>query len=56
MVLLALEGLSVREALDQVRYDLRWKLALSLDLENRGFDLSVIAYWRVRLQKSRSSN
>ena len=52
MVLQALEGLSDREALDQVRYNLRWKLALGLDLEDKGFDPSVLTYWRNRIKNS----
>jgi len=52
MVLQTLEGLSDREALDQVRYNLRWKLALGLDLEDRGFDPSVLTYWRNRIKNS----
>ena len=56
MVLQTLEGLSDREALDQVRYNLRWKLALGLDLENRGFDPSVLTYWRNRIKNSNTPN
>jgi len=46
----ALEGLSDREALDQVRYNLRFKLALGLDLEDTGFDPTVLTYWRSHLK------
>jgi hypothetical protein len=52
LVLQALEGLSDREALDQVRYNPRWKLALGLDLEDEGFDPSVLTYWRNRIKNS----
>ena len=52
LVLQALEGLSDREALDQVRYNLRWKLALGLDLEDTGFDPTVLTYWRNRIKNS----
>ncbi|WP_072792572.1 IS1182 family transposase [Ferrithrix thermotolerans] len=37
-----MEGLSDREAVHQVRYKLRFNLALGLDLEDRGFDPSVL--------------
>jgi IS5 family transposase len=56
MVLQTLEGLSDREALEQVRYNLRWKLALGLDLEDRGFDPSVLTYWRNRIKNSNTPN
>ena len=56
MVLQTLEGLSDREALDQVRYNLRWKLALGLDLEDRVFDPSVLTYWRNRIKNSNTPN
>ena len=56
MVLQTLEGLSDREALEQVRYNLRWTLALGLDLEDRGFDPSVLTYWRNRIENSNTPN
>lgn len=52
MVLQTLEGLSDREALDQVRYNLRWKLALGLDLDDPGFHPTVLTYWRNRIKRS----
>jgi hypothetical protein len=36
--------------LDQVRYNLRFKLALGLDLEDTGFDPTVLTYWRSHLK------
>jgi hypothetical protein len=52
MVLQVLEGLSDTEATEQVRYNLRWKLALGLDLEDPGFHPTVLTYWRRRIATS----
>src|SRR3954468_14519225 len=43
------EGLSDRQAADQVRSRLDWKYALSLELEDGGFDFSVLSEFRARL-------
>ncbi|ACU54756.1 transposase IS4 family protein [Acidimicrobium ferrooxidans DSM 10331] len=52
MVLQVLEGLSDTEATEQVRYNLRWKYALGLDLEDPGFHPTVLTYWRRRIATS----
>jgi hypothetical protein len=43
------EGLTDRQAADQVRGRLDWKYALGLDLSDPGFDASVLTEFRVRL-------
>src|SRR5438477_8745002 len=43
------EGLSDRQAADAVRGHLDWKYALSLELEDSGFDFSVLSEFRARL-------
>lgn len=43
------EGLSDREAAHAVRARLDWKYALGLELEDRGFDFSVLSEFRARL-------
>src|SRR5215831_9434769 len=48
-VLQFIEGLSDRQAADAVRSRLDWKYALSLELEDSGFDFSVLSEFRSRL-------
>ena len=43
------EGLSDRQAAHAVRARLDWKYALGLELEDRGFDFSVLSEFRSRL-------
>jgi len=43
------EGLSDRQAADAVRTHLDWKYALGLELEDDGFDFSVLCEFRARL-------
>src|SRR5947209_20628441 len=45
------EGLSDRQATEAVRSRLDWKYALSLELEDCGFDFSVLSEFRTRLVK-----
>src|SRR5882724_9430189 len=45
------EGLSDRQAADAVRSRIDWKYALSLDLEDAGFDSSLLCEFRTRLLK-----
>ena len=52
MVLQALEGLSDRDAARALRDRISWKVACGLALDDAGFDYSVLAYWRARLNKS----
>lgn len=46
-----LEGLSDRQAADAVRSRLDWKYALGLELEDAGFDFSVLSEFRTRLSE-----
>ena len=48
-VLQFLEGLSDRQAADNVRRCIDWKYALALPLEDPGFDASVLSEFRTRL-------
>jgi hypothetical protein len=52
MALQVLHDYSDRETAEAVRFDLRWKLAAGLALEDPGFDPSSLVYWRRRLAKS----
>lgn len=46
------EGLSDRQAAQAVRARIDWKYALSLELENAGFDYSILSEFRSRLIKN----
>ena len=48
-VLQALEGLTDRQAAEYVRMRIDWKYALSLPLDDEGFDASVLTEFRERL-------
>lgn len=52
MTLQVLHDFSDRETAEAVRFDLRWKLAAGLALEDGGFDPSTLVYWRRRLARS----
>ena len=52
LVLQALQGLSDREAVEALTFDLRWKAACGLALTDRAFDPSTLTYWRRRLAAS----
>ena len=52
MVLQALEGLSDRDAIRQLRTRIDWKVACGLALDDGGFDFTVLTYWRTRLRNS----
>ncbi len=49
LIFQALENLSDREAAEAVRARMDWKYALHLDLEDTGFDYSVLSEFRNRL-------
>ena len=49
IVLQALENLSDRQAAEMVRARLDWKYALSLPLDDAGFDASILTDFRQRL-------
>jgi IS5 family transposase len=52
MVLQALEGLSDRDACQQLACNIAWKVACGLALTDPGFHPSVLALWRARLRAS----
>jgi len=52
MVLQALEGLSDREAIRQLRTRIDWKVACGLALDHPGFEFTILTYWRTRLRGS----
>ncbi len=50
-ILQALENLSDRQAAEMVRARLDWKYALSLPLDDEGFDASILVDFRQRLRE-----
>jgi hypothetical protein len=52
LVLQTLHGLSDSEAVEAVRFDLRWKAACGLAVTAQGFHPTVLTYWRRRLAAS----
>jgi hypothetical protein len=52
LVLQALQGLSDREAVEALSFDLRWKAACGWPLGAAGFHPTVLTYWRRRLAAS----
>lgn len=53
LVLQALQGLSDREAVEALTFDLRWKAACGLAVTDTAFDPSTLTYWRRRLAASK---
>lgn len=54
MVLQSLEGLSDREALDQLRVNIAWKVAAGRPLDDPGFHPTVLTLWRNKLRASQT--
>jgi hypothetical protein len=52
MTLQTLHDYSDRETAEEVRCDLRWKVACGLALDDAGFHPTTLVYWRRRLAKS----
>ena len=52
IVLQALNGLSDREAVEALTFDLRWKAACGYPVDKKGFDASSLTVWRARLAAS----
>ena len=52
LTLQALHGFSDRETAEAVRFDVRWKAAVGMALDDLGFDPSTLVYWRRRLAAS----
>jgi IS5 family transposase len=52
MTLQTLHDYSDRETAEAVKFDVRWKVACGLALDDPGFDPSTLVYWRRRIAKS----
>jgi len=52
MTLQALHDYSDRETAEAVKFDVRWKAAIGMALDDPGFDPSTLVYWRRRIAKS----
>jgi Transposase DDE domain/Transposase domain (DUF772) len=52
IVLQALHGLTDREAVEAVTFDLRWKAACGYPIDAAGFHPTTLVYWRQRLADS----
>ena len=52
IVLQSLHGLSDREAVEALTFDLRWKAACGYPVDAKGFDASSLTVWRARLAAS----
>jgi hypothetical protein len=52
LVLQTLHGLSDREAVEALTFDLRWKAACGLAVTDAGFHPTTLTYWRRRLSAS----
>ena len=49
---MTLHDFSDRETAEAVKFDVRWKVACGLALDDAGFDPSTLVYWRRRIAKS----
>src|SRR6476620_6422994 len=56
ITLQALHGLSEFEAVQELRFELRWKAACGLGLKDMACDPSLLAYFRRRLARSARPN
>jgi hypothetical protein len=52
LALQTLHDFSDRETAEAVRFDVRWKAAVGMSLDDAGFDPSSLVYWRNRIAKS----
>ena len=52
LALQTLHDFSDRETAEAVRFDVRWKVAIGLALDDAGFDPSSLVYWRRRIARS----
>jgi hypothetical protein len=52
LALQSLHDYSDRETAEAVRFDVRWKVACGLAVDDEGFDPSSLVYWRKRIAKS----
>ena len=53
LALQALHDYSDRETAEAVRFDVRWKVACGLAVDDAGFDPSSLVYWRNRIARSK---
>jgi Transposase domain (DUF772)/Transposase DDE domain len=53
MTLQVLHDFSDRETAEAVRFDVRWKVAIGVSLDDAGFDPSSLVYWRNRIARSK---
>ena len=53
LALQALHDYSDRETAEAVRFDVRWKVACGLAVDDEGFDPSSLVYWRQRIARSK---
>jgi len=51
MTLQVLHDYSDRETAEAVKFDVRWKAAIGISLDDPGFDPSSLVYWRNRIAK-----
>jgi hypothetical protein len=56
LLLQALEGLSDRDAVEALTFDLRWKAAVGWPVAQPGFHATVLTLWRRRLAASKRPN
>ena len=52
LALQSLHDYSDRETAEAVRFDVRWKVACGLGIDDQGFDPSSLVYWRGRIARS----
>ena len=52
LALQSLHDFSDRETAEAVRFDVRWKVACGLAIDDAGFDPSSLVYWRGRIARS----
>ena len=52
LALQTLHDYSDRETAEAVRFDVRWKVACGLAIDDAGFDPSSLVYWRNRIARS----
>jgi Transposase domain (DUF772) len=52
LALQALHDFPDRETAEAVRFDVRWKAACGLAIDDQGFDPSSLVYWRGRIARS----
>ena len=53
LALQTLHDYSDRETAEAVRFDVRWKVACGLAIDDQGFDPSSLVYWRKRIARSK---